>query len=85
MVWFLAELGFQRCAGDIALYLSIVGRASCIWVDNLLMLNKEQMPQVVDKILTKCNACDLMEVSYVLGMEVICDRQASTITTMHTT
>ena len=65
--------------------MSKVGRCFIfLWVDDLLIFSaKDQLQQLVDKILTTFEGRDLNELSYVLGMEVIRDRSKKTITITH--
>ena len=81
----LSDIGFKRCASDPAIYVSKVGRYFIfLWVDDLLIFSaKDQMQQLVDKILTTSEGRDLYELSYVLCMEVIRDRSKRTITITH--
>ena len=81
----LSDLGFERCASDPALYVCKVGRCFIfLWVDDLLIFSaKDQLQLMVENILTPFEGRDLMELSYVLGMEVIRDRFKRTITITH--
>ena len=81
----LSNLGFERCASDLALYVSKVVRCFIfLWVDDLLIFRaKDQMQPLVDRILTTFEECDLNELSYVHRLEVIRDRSKRTITIAH--
>ena len=81
----LLSMGFVRSARDPALFICKVGRCLIfLWVDDLLIFGrKEQMDDAISKILEAFEGRDLGELGYVLGMEVIRDRSARTITISH--
>ena len=85
LVELLSEIGFDRCHGDPALFVSKVGRCFIfLWVDDLLIFSEKKLLQpLVDKILATFDDRDLKELSHVLCMEVKRDRVARTLSISH--
>ena len=59
----LSDLGFERCASDLALYVSKVGRCFIfLWVDDLIIFAaKDELQPLVDQIITTFERRDLKE------------------------
>ena len=85
LVSFLHDLDFVRSYSDPALFIRKYGRCFIfIWVDDLLVFTiADVMETLCAQILSRFKGRSEGEIGHVLGMEILRDRKARTMTITH--
>ena len=85
LVSLLHDLDFVRSHNDLAMFIRKYGRCLIfIWVDDLLVFTTaDVMEAICAQILSRFKGRSEDEIGYVLGMEIVHDRNARTMTITH--